>query len=145
MNWRRDACPPIESVAEDTGLHESTVSRSTANKYVETPMGVGTQVVVLLGLKELMERVRSTSNPVQDSTVCESRKSAEALPDQAMQNMLAEEGVQIARRTITKYREVIGMAHLVTANEPMPINRWIETSRERLSCPVPLKLPENGW
>ena len=66
---------------------------------------------------------------------------AEALPDQAMQNMLAEEGQQIARRTITKYEKRSESAHLVTANERMPINRWIETSRERLSCPVPLKLP----
>ena len=101
----------LSHVADDTGLHESTVSRSTANKYVETPNGV-------LELKWLFcSGVTGTYGEeyAAQAIQCKIRRfvnqenRVKPYSDQAMQNMLADEGIQIARRTITKYREAIGI------------------------------------
>lgn len=97
----------LRDVAEDIEMHESTISRVTSNKYVHTPMGI-------YELKYFF----STAIPREgrDSLASESireriRKMIQAedpykpLSDNAISLKLAENNIQIARRTVAKYRE----------------------------------------
>ena len=101
----------LRDVAEDIGMHESTVSRVTTNKYVETPQGlfelkhffhsgISTgrgEVVSSLSVKQLIAELIAREDP------------ARALSDQEITRALRERGLTIARRTVAKYREELGM------------------------------------
>jgi len=99
----------LRDVAEDIGMHESTISRVTTNKYMQTPQG-------LFELKYFFNSGLSTSDG--DSVSSESVKNrikaiidkedaAKPLSDQKIAEMLSDETVNIARRTVTKYREML--------------------------------------
>ncbi len=99
----------LRDVAEDIGMHESTISRVTTNKYMQTPQG-------LFELKYFFNSGLSTS--AGDSVSSESVKnqikemidkedSAKPLSDQKIAEMLSDATVNIARRTVTKYREMM--------------------------------------
>ena len=101
----------LRDVADDIEMHESTVSRVTTNKYVQTPQG-------LFELKYFFNSGINTSDG--DSVASESVKSrikeiiAEENPkkpysDQKIVALLAEHHINIARRTVTKYREMLGI------------------------------------
>ncbi|MBF0528153.1 MAG: RNA polymerase factor sigma-54 [Deltaproteobacteria bacterium] len=102
----------LRDVAEDVGLHESTVSRVTTNKYVHTPQG----------LFELKFFFDSPINRFQgESLASESVKkrlkqivSAEdprrPLSDQRIVEIMRGANIDIARRTVAKYREMLGIA-----------------------------------
>lgn len=101
----------LRQVSDDTGLHESTISRSTAHKYVETPKGVlELKWLFCSGVKGVYgEEYASQSIQCKLRRLVSQENRLKPYSDQAMQRMLAEEGIQIARRTITKYREAIGI------------------------------------
>jgi RNA polymerase sigma-54 factor len=99
-------------VAEAVGMHESTISRVTSNKYVHTPQG----------LFELKYFFNSSIQRVGDEDIAsESVKQAikkliadedknRPLSDQAIVKMLeADHGIRIARRTVAKYREMLNI------------------------------------
>ena len=99
----------LRDVAEDIGMHESTISRVTTNKYMQTPQG-------LFELKYFFKSGLSTSDG--DSVSSESVKnrikeiidredSSKPLSDQKIAEMLSDATVNIARRTVTKYREMM--------------------------------------
>lgn len=99
----------LRDVAEDIGMHESTISRVTTNKYMQTPQG-------LYELKYFFNSSLSTSDG--DSVSSESVKNRikeiidkedarKPLSDQKIAEMLSDETVNIARRTVTKYREML--------------------------------------
>jgi RNA polymerase sigma-54 factor len=97
----------LRDVADDIGMHESTVSRVTTNKYAHTPQGIF----------ELKYFFNSSINRVNgDAIASESVKekirkiisaedSRRPLSDQRIASMLKQSNVDIARRTVTKYRE----------------------------------------
>ena len=97
----------LREVADDISMHESTISRVTTNKYVQTPQG-------LFGLKYFFHRgVPSTvGNVVSSRRVRDlvrryltDEDSSKPLSDQKIVEMLARaHGVEIARRTVAKYR-----------------------------------------
>jgi RNA polymerase sigma-54 factor len=102
----------LRDVAEAVGMHESTISRVTSNKYVHTPQG----------LFELKYFFNSSISRVGDEDIAsESVKQAiksiigeedkmRPLSDQAIVKRLKEEsGIRIARRTVAKYREMLGI------------------------------------
>ncbi len=101
----------LREVADAIGMHESTVSRVTNEKYVQTPRGVlplkfffssGLSTVdgddvSARGIKATIEKLvndEDTKNP---------------LTDQAIVEILERDGVQIARRTVAKYRDQLGV------------------------------------
>ena len=99
----------LRDVAEDIGMHESTISRVTTNKYMQTPQG-------LFELKYFFNSGLSTSEG--DFVASESVKNRireiiehenlkKPFSDQKIAEMLAAEGINIARRTVTKYREML--------------------------------------
>jgi len=101
----------LKQVAEKVGVHESTVSRATSNKYIQTPHGN-------FEYKFFFSSGISTS--VGDSASSESIKlfihelikkedANKPLSDQKLADLLKNKGITIARRTVTKYREELGI------------------------------------
>jgi RNA polymerase sigma-54 factor len=99
----------LRDVAEDIGMHESTISRVTTNKYMQTPQG-------LLELKYFFksglstsdgESVSSESVKNQIKEIIDKEDPAKPLSDQKIAEMLSDATVNIARRTVTKYREMM--------------------------------------
>ncbi len=101
----------LREVAEVINMHESTVSRVTNEKFVQTPRGVlplkfffssglsttGGEDVSARGIKAQIEKLVADEDP------------KDPLTDQAIVNILRETGVQIARRTVAKYRDQLGV------------------------------------
>ncbi len=99
----------LREIAEQCGLHESTVSRVTNNKYLLTPLGT-------FELKYFFaSHVSTESGGTASSTAIRAKikqwiseeDSRKPLSDQQLADRFAAEGVQIARRTIAKYREAL--------------------------------------
>ncbi len=101
----------LRDIAEDIGMHESTISRVTTNKYMQTPQG-------LLELKYFFNSGLSTSdgdfvasesvkNRIKD--IIERENTKKPLSDQKIAELLTSESVNIARRTVTKYREMLNL------------------------------------
>jgi len=101
----------LQDVAEQVDLHESTISRVTNGKYAHTP----------LGLIE-MRRFFSSGLPMRGGgmisvhrvqqrvkTLIQSEPSGKPISDQAVADRLIAEGIEIARRTVAKYREQLGL------------------------------------
>jgi RNA polymerase sigma-54 factor len=97
----------LKTVAEDIGMHESTVSRAVTNKYMHTPQGVFEMKfffhsslsnsrgidVSSLSIKERLRKIIEAENP------------GKPLSDSEITSIFQKEGLKISRRTIAKYRE----------------------------------------
>jgi RNA polymerase sigma-54 factor len=101
----------LREVAEAVGMHESTVSRVTNEKFVQTPRGV-------LPLKFFFSSGLSTSDgddvsargiKDQIEKLVSGEDTKNPLTDQAIVEILQQTGVQIARRTVAKYRDQLGV------------------------------------
>ncbi len=99
----------LRDVAEDIGMHESTVSRVTTNKYMQTPQG-------LFELKYFFNSGISTGegdfiasesvkNKIKD--IVDAEDPRRPYSDQRLAELLAASNINIARRTVTKYREML--------------------------------------
>jgi len=101
----------LREVADVIGMHESTVSRVTNEKYVQTPRGVlplkfffssglsttGGEDVSARGIRDQIQKLVESEDP------------KNPLTDQAIVNILRDTGVHIARRTVAKYRDQLGV------------------------------------
>ncbi len=115
----------LRDVAEDIGMHESTVSRVTTNKYVQTPQGLFELKFffhsgIATGRGEMVSSI-SVKKMIQDLVAEESPQKP--LSDQEITRSLKQRGLSIARRTVAKYREELGIlpSHqrkLVTRKRP---------------------------
>jgi RNA polymerase sigma-54 factor len=111
----------LRDIAEAIGMHESTVSRVTSGKYMHTPRGVfelryffssqvegndgsGTSSTAIRAKIRKLIREEDTAAPLSDSRIAE---------------ILSGEGIPVARRTVAKYRETMGLA---PSNERRRIN-----------------------
>ena len=102
----------LRDVAESVGMHESTISRVTTNKYVHTPQG-------LFELKYFFnssirrvanEDIASESVKQAIKKLIEAEDKSSPLSDQALVELLVKnDGIKIARRTVAKYREMLGI------------------------------------
>jgi RNA polymerase sigma-54 factor len=99
----------LKDIANELGVHESTVSRVTSNKYVHTPQGV-------FELKYFFnsgfgsaggEGVASEAVKLRIKALIESEDPRFPLSDQELVDRLRAEGIDIARRTVAKYREAL--------------------------------------
>ena len=102
----------LKDVASDIGMHESTISRVTTNKYVHTPVGIfelkyffnssisaadGTDALASEAVKEKIRQMvmkEDGKNPLSDQKIVE---------------LLRNENIDIARRTVAKYRDMLGI------------------------------------
>jgi RNA polymerase sigma-54 factor len=102
----------LRDVAEAVGMHESTISRVTSNKYVHTPQGlfelkyffnssisrVGEEDIASESVKQAIKAIISVED------------KARPMSDQAIVKRLKDDnGIRIARRTVAKYREMLGI------------------------------------
>ncbi|MEJ2033006.1 MAG: RNA polymerase factor sigma-54 [Deltaproteobacteria bacterium] len=101
----------LRDVAEDIGMHESTISRVTSNKYVHTPQGtfelkyffnsaisrIGGEDLSSESIKNRLRQIIQAENP------------EKPLSDKAIAEIFEKESIQLARRTVAKYREQLGI------------------------------------
>ncbi|HJU90352.1 MAG TPA: RNA polymerase factor sigma-54 [Gemmatimonadaceae bacterium] len=101
----------LREVAEVINMHESTVSRVTNEKYVQTPRGVlPLKFFFSSGLSTTAgEDVSARGIKAQIEKLVAEEDAKHPLTDQAIVNILKESGVQIARRTVAKYRDQLGV------------------------------------
>jgi RNA polymerase sigma-54 factor len=102
----------LRDVAEDIGMHESTVSRVTTNKYVHTPQGIyelkyffNSSIGRVGGGEELASE--AVKNQLRQIIAGEDTTNPHS--DQKIVELMRAQGVEIARRTVAKYREVLGI------------------------------------
>jgi len=102
----------LRDIADELGLHESTISRVTTAKYMATPIGtyelkyffgsgLGTETggnASSTAVRALIKQFVSAENP------------AKPLSDSQIAEMLKEQGIECARRTVAKYREALKIA-----------------------------------
>ena len=101
----------LRDVGEDIGMHESTISRVTTNKYVETPQGLfelkfffhsgiasgDGEMVSSISVKKMIQDLLANEDP------------SKPLSDQEVAQILKGRALVIARRTVAKYREELGI------------------------------------
>ena len=101
----------MQKIANDVGVHETTISRAIANKYAKTPHGVfplkhffnsgftseSGETIANRSIKETIEKIIQKEHP------------KKPISDQAISKELEKEGIKIARRTVAKYREQLGI------------------------------------
>ena len=101
----------LQDVAEEVGLHESTISRVTNGKYAETPLGLiemrrffssglPTRGGGTISVYRVQQRVKA---------LIEAEPAGRPVSDQDIADRLQAEGIDIARRTVAKYRENLGL------------------------------------
>ena len=98
----------LRTVADAIGMHESTVSRVTANKYMLTPRGsFELRYFFTASIASAEGGDAHSSEAVRDRIreMIDAEKPADVLSDDAIVDMLRKNGVDIARRTVAKYRE----------------------------------------
>lgn len=103
----------LKEVADIIDVHESTVSRATTNKYIQTPQG-------LFELKYFFssgvqayggdEKVSARSIKYQIEEIINGEDPTRPLSDESIAQMLKKEGIRISRRTVAKYRQEMGIA-----------------------------------
>jgi RNA polymerase sigma-54 factor len=102
----------LQDVAREIEMHESTVSRVTSGKYVQTPRGVFELKFFFssgLGTSD-GEDISSKAAKEKITRLIEVEEKRRPLSDQKIADTLRAEGVDIARRTVAKYREALGIA-----------------------------------
>lgn len=104
----------LREIASDVGLHESTISRVTNGKYIETPKGVFELKYFFsssVGLGGASSQ-GSSSRQAKDLIEAAVKKEDKSVPltDTQLHNLLLKAGVQVARRTVAKYRDQLGIA-----------------------------------
>ncbi|MBP9837869.1 MAG: RNA polymerase factor sigma-54 [Proteobacteria bacterium] len=100
----------LKDVAEDLGMHESTISRVTTNKYIHTPHGVfELKFFFTSGLKSDGGDVSSESVKEKIRELVSKENPKKPLSDQAIVSALKKQGIDIARRTVAKYREMMSI------------------------------------
>ena len=99
----------LREIAQELGLHESTVSRVTNNKYMATPVGV-------FELKYFFSREMATASGGGCSATAirgvikgmiDAESPTEPLSDAQIARLLVRQGLKVARRTVTKYRQLL--------------------------------------
>jgi RNA polymerase sigma-54 factor len=101
----------LRDVADDVGMHESTISRVTSNKYAHTPQGIFELKFFFnssinrfdgecLASESVKERIR---------LIIAAEDARRPLSDQRIMDILRGSNIDIARRTVAKYRDMLGI------------------------------------
>ena len=97
----------LRNIAEVVGMHESTIARVTTGKYVETPRGIFQLKYFFSSGLETDSGDDASSRSIKEmiTQMIENENEKKPLSDQKIADMLKVKGIQIARRTVAKYRE----------------------------------------
>ncbi len=101
----------LKDVAEELGMHESTISRATAGKYMHTPRGVFEFKFFFSSHVSATDggEVSSTAIRAQIRSFISAEDPSKPLSDSAIAKLLEKGGAKVARRTVAKYRESLGI------------------------------------
>jgi RNA polymerase sigma-54 factor len=102
----------LREIADELGLHESTISRVTTAKYMATPQGTF-ELKYFFGSSlntEAGGNASSTAVRALIKQLVSAEDPSKPLSDSALSQMLEEQGIQVARRTVAKYREALKIA-----------------------------------
>jgi len=101
----------LEEIANKVGLHESTISRTVNGKYIQTPQGLfELKYFFSSGLRsDDGENQSSTAICAQIKKIIDEEDKHKPLSDQKITDLLKQQGSNVARRTIAKYREEMGI------------------------------------
>ena len=100
----------LRDIASDLGLHESTISRATSQKYMLTPFGtVELKRFFSVGLTASVSGEATSATAIQNriQALVKNEDRAAPLSDSQLVSLLEKEGIEIARRTVAKYRELL--------------------------------------
>lgn len=100
----------LRDIANDIGMHESTVSRVTTAKYVHTPQGIYELKYFFnsgISSSDGGEELASESVKLKLKEIVSKEDPKKPLSDQKLVELLRKEGIEIARRTVAKYRDVL--------------------------------------
>ena len=97
----------LRDVADDIGMHESTVSRVTTAKYVQTPHGIAELKFFFNSKIQTLDGDSIASESVKEKikTIIRREDPRRPYSDQKIAEVLRKQNINIARRTVTKYRE----------------------------------------
>jgi RNA polymerase sigma-54 factor len=101
----------LKQIADEVGIHESTVSRSVNGKYLQSPRGVfEIKYFFTSGVSsDSGEGIASGSIKTFIREIIDAEDPSAPLSDQAIAEMLSEKGIEISRRTVAKYRDEINL------------------------------------
>jgi RNA polymerase sigma-54 factor len=101
----------LRDVAEDIQMHESTISRVTTNKYVDTPQGLFELKFFFNSAIQCLDGDAVSSESVKEHlrNIIKSENRARPYSDQEIAEMLKQHNINVARRTVAKYRETLGI------------------------------------
>jgi len=101
----------MNQIAEQVGVHETTVSRAIANKYIQTPQGLLEMKYFFNTGYESTDGTSVSNKSVKEriARIIENEPPSKPYSDQKVVEILKEDGVKIARRTVAKYREELGI------------------------------------
>ena len=113
LEYGREYLKPLilKDVADDIGVHESTASRVTSNKYIHTPRGIfelkfffSSSLVSQSGENHSSEAVKFKIRKLVDSESVNRPYS-----DEKLAKLLKDQGIIVARRTVAKYRDILSI------------------------------------
>lgn len=109
----------LRDVAEDIDMHESTVSRVTTNKYINTPQGIFELKYFFKSAIHSTDGDRVSSESVKERIrqIISKEDSKKPVSDQAIVEILQKEEIDIARRTVAKYREMMDIPSSTKRNK----------------------------
>lgn len=100
----------LKDVADDIEMHESTISRVTTNKYVHTPRGVfELKFFFNAGIKHGNDAIASESVKNQILKIVKGEDPKKPVSDKEIADYLSKSQIMIARRTVAKYRDMLGI------------------------------------
>ena len=101
----------LRDVADTVGMHESTISRVTSNKYVHTPRGIFELKYFFNSAIRRDNQIDIASESVKQAIkkIVAAEDPQSPLSDQRLVEILAQDDIKIARRTVAKYREMLGI------------------------------------
>ncbi|MFO7725655.1 MAG: RNA polymerase factor sigma-54 [Oceanipulchritudo sp.] len=101
----------MSQVAESVGVHETTVSRAIANKYIRTPLGIFEMKFFFTPGYQGNDGKAVSNKSIKDriARIVEEEPPEKPLSDQKIVELLKGEGITIARRTVAKYRDELGI------------------------------------
>jgi len=99
----------MAEVAQKVGVHETTVSRTVANKYMRTPIGLFEMKYFFTPGLKTKDGTSVSNKSVQDQIkrLVDAEDPTAPLSDQAIEAALSDQGINVARRTIAKYRGIL--------------------------------------
>ena len=101
----------MNQIAENVGVHETTVSRAIANKYIQTPHGLFEMKFFFTPGYHGEDGSEVSNKSIKDriAKIVENELPKKPLSDQKIVEILKSEGITIARRTVAKYRDELGI------------------------------------